>query len=340
MGNRFRRAALIFNPAAGKKAAASRIEQIRSILQRSVRDVRLTPTEAPGHAELLAHEAQAAGCDLVAVLGGDGTVNEALQGLVPGCSPDLLVLPGGTANVLAKEVGLPREPRAAAARLPELVPRMVTLGCVDFSAGGRRYFLLMCGAGLDAAIASRTPPALKNRLGLSAFWLRGAEQVLRRFPRLRVSAGPNAARNGHSSLVVISKSRRYGGGLVFTPTANLLSSDFEVAQFAGTNPFRYCGYLLAGVGAMVEWWPGIHLSNARWVSLEPLGPTPVPVQVDGEAAGILPARVCVSNISIRLLLPKTYATPRRPETALPCSTSIEWNGNSTLGVAAEKRPGV
>lgn len=340
MGNRFRRAALIFNPAAGEGTGAARTGKLRSILQRSVRDVRLAPTEAPGHAELLACEAQAAGCDLVAVLGGDGTVNEVLQGLVPDCSPDLLVLPGGTANVLVKEAGLLREPCAAAARLPELVPRAVTLGCVDFSAGRRRYFLLMCGAGLDAAIAARTPAALKNRLGLCAFWLRGAEQALRRFPRLRVWEGPSAARNGHSSLVVISKSRRYGGGLVFTPTANLLSSEFAVAQFAGTNPFRYCGYLLAGIGAVVEWWPGIHLSNARWVGLEPLGPDPVPVQVDGEAVGILPAHVCVSNISIRLLLPKTYATPRAPETALPCSTSSKWNGSGTLGVAAGKGSGV
>ncbi len=303
---RFQRAVCIYNPISGEGSGDARIQEIRSILLSSASDVRLAPTKAPRHASKLAHEAQDSGCDLLVVQGGDGTVNEAVQGLVPACSPSLLVLPGGTANVLAKEVGLPRDPRAAAGMLPDLIERTVTLGRVDFSGGESRYFLLMCGAGLDAAIASRTRAPLKRRLGVAAFWLRGAEQALRSFPRLRVAHDDHVPGAGPSSLIVVSKSRRYGGGLVFTPGANLFADCFQVAHFAGTCRLRYWGYLLAGISARTDGWPGIRHSACTQLSLEPGGAEPVPVQVDGEVAGTLPARVSVSPVSLSLLLPSTY----------------------------------
>lgn len=304
---RFQRAVCIYNPVSGEGTGDARIQEVRDILLANASDVRLAPTQAPHHASKLAREAQESGCDLLVVQGGDGTVNEAVQGLVPTCCPSLLVLAGGTANVFVKEVGLPCDPLQAAGMLPALIERTVTLGRVDFSAGRSRFFLLMCGAGLDAAIASRTGALLKRRLGEAAFWLRGAEQTLRTFPRLRVAHDDSLPRIGPSSFIVISKSRSYGGGLVFTPRANLLSECFQVAQFAGTRRLRYCGYLLAGISARTVGWPGIHHSACTQLSLEPDGAEPVPVQVDGEVAGHLPARVSVSPVSLSLLLPSTYA---------------------------------
>ena len=107
---------------------------------------------------------------------------------------------------LLHEVGLPKNAVQAVNSLSNLVAREVSLGLVEFDSGERRYFLLMCGAGLDAAIAARTPSRLKKRLGIGAFWLRGTEQLIRPFPRLRISEeDPEDGRSRTSSLVVISR---------------------------------------------------------------------------------------------------------------------------------------
>ncbi len=298
----------IYNPVSGGGTGRNRIEAIRERLLATVSDVCLVPTEAPNHAAELARQAAIDGCDLVVVQGGDGTLNEALQGLAGRESPALLALPGGTANVLARETGLPRSPIRAASSLPGLVARRVPLGLVEFASGGSRYFLSMCGAGLDAAIAARTASSLKNRLGLGAFWLRATQQAFLRFPRLRV--GGDQAAPGACSLVVISKSGTYGGGLVLTPGASLVASSFEVAQFTGTSRLRYCGYLVAGICGCADGWPGISLSTHASIRIQPDGSEAVPVQVDGEMAGYLPAKVSATSVKLTLMLPPGYGAGR------------------------------
>ena len=303
---RFQRAAFIYNPASGSGTPDRKIQEIRGILQASAGEVRLAPTQGPHHSSELAREAVSDRCDLVAVLGGDGTANETVQGLAGTKRPALLVLPGGTANVMVREVGLPTDPVAAAALLPSLEEQTIRLGVVECDEGGTRYFLLMFGAGLDAAIAARTLPGLKRRLGTAAFWVGGAQQAVHRLPRLKVAIGSGTVGNQASSLVVVSKSRRYGGGLVCTPSANLLSSDFEVAQFAGTSRARYCGYLLAAVCEMTPRWPGIRHTRTTHLRLESCGNERVQFQVDGEVAGTLPARVSLGPLSVSVLLPPAY----------------------------------
>ena len=303
---RFQRAAYIFNPVSGEGTGASHIRQVRRILLTSAREVLLAPTEAPQHASSLAREAVAGGSDLIVVQGGDGTVNEAVQGMVGSDSAALLVLPGGTANVLVREVGLPRDPVSAASILPTLVARSVRLGLVKPAEGGNRYFLVMCGAGLDAEIAARIHGGLKRRFGVVAFWLHGAQQVFRRFPRLVVRDSSAFERSGACSLVVISKSRRYGGGLVLTPRANLLADRFEVARFSGTGRLLYCGYLIAAVCSLTSRWPGIRHQFCSAVSLAADDGCNARLQVDGEVAGALPATVSLSAEALTLLLPPQY----------------------------------
>ena len=304
----YRRAACIYNPVSGGGSAKRVIREVRKSLLKGADDVRLAPTEGPNHASALVRESIAAGIDLIAVHGGDGTVNEAIQGIAGSEAIVLLVLPGGTANVLVREVGLPTDPVAAASSVPLLVERKVQLGQVEFATGDRRYFLVMCGAGLDAEIAERTSPRLKNWLGLGAFWLRGAQQTMCRFPHLTVTRGRGIESDRVSSLVVISKSRMYGGGLIFTPRANLLANQFQIARFAGTNRLAYCGYLLAGACGLTARWPGIRHEECTQVYLHPYDGSTVRLQVDGEVAGKLPATVSVSRKTLTLLLPRNYGT--------------------------------
>ena len=322
---RFHRAAFIYNPVSGARTPDRKIHEIRGVLEVSAGEVRLAPTRGPHHSSELAREAVADGCDLVAVLGGDGTTNEVVQGLAGTARPALLVLPGGTANVMVREVGLPMDPVAAATLLPSLEEQAIQLGLVEFDEGGTRYFLLMFGAGIDAAIAARTLPPLKRRLGTAAFWIRGAQQALHRLPRLRIAQGGGPGGNRASSLVVVSKSRSYGGGLVCTPSANLLSGHFEVAYFAGTGRAQYCGYLLAAACEMTARWPGIQHTQATHLRLEPCDGEHVQFQVDGEVAGALPARVSVSPLSVTVLLPPAYqlgAVPNGPEDPEACPYSV------------------
>ena len=301
---RFAKAVCIHNPKAGGRSGSRGLHAIRGVLRASAGHVELASTNGPGHATELARAAVASGADLVAVLGGDGTLNEAVQGLTEAPSIRLLALPGGTSNVLVREAGMPLHPVKAAEMLPSLEPRAVRLGQVRFGDGASRYFLLMCGAGLDAEIAFRTSDAMKRLLGQGSFWLQGARQAVRRFPQLRVrSEGLRSERA--CSFVLVSKSRAYGGGLVLTPGANLLSHRFEVAQFPGTSRILHAGYLLAATLDRSAGWPGVQLDRRTEVELVQVGAT-VRVQVDGEVVGRLPARVSLSPVTLQVMLPRAY----------------------------------
>ena len=134
--------------------------------------------------------------------------------------------------------------------------------------------------------------------------------MFRRFPE--VTARRNSVvRAGACSLVVISKSRQYGGGLVLTPDANLLANHLEIAWFTGTSRVRFCGYLFAAVCGIAARWPGIDHQACSEVTLSADSEEEVPFQVDGELAGVLPVVVSLSAESLRILLPRDYPSARR-----------------------------
>jgi diacylglycerol kinase family enzyme len=145
-------------------------------------------TSEPGHAESLAREAIAQGADLILVLGGDGTVNEVVQGLVHSNVP-LGVLPGGTANVLAMELGLGSRSAPGARKLAAFEPRPVALGRISGSFGSR-YFLLMAGAGLDANIVYEVSAGLKHAAGKLAYWAAGFARFFKTVEAARSVGGP------------------------------------------------------------------------------------------------------------------------------------------------------
>ena len=300
----FDRGVLIYNPTAGGGATAAGVDGACEVLRRHIRELEKARTEKPQHAAALAREAQESGADLVIACGGDGTVNEVVQGLAPQCAAVLLVLPGGTANVLSMEVGLPADPRGAAALLPALQEQAAPLGRVDFlDSGGRRYFLLMCGAGIDAEVAAGIDLRVKHRVGEGAYWLSGLQRMFRPFPRLRTVGGGSQQPR---SFVVVSKSRKYGGGMVLTPRANLLADRFEVAEFSGANCLPYFSHMLGVALGAAERWPGIEHYLADEVRLESANGAAVKVQVDGEVAGALPIRVTMRPQALRILLPAGY----------------------------------
>jgi diacylglycerol kinase (ATP) len=300
MNELFRQPVLIYNPAAG---ALRRNPQ--RILQRTIAALaggglspRLLPTSGPGTAGSLAQEAVRQGADLVLVLGGDGTVNEVVQGLVHSNVP-LGVLPGGTANVLAMELGLGSHPETAARRLVAFEPRPVALGRITGSFGSR-YFLLMAGAGLDANIVYEVSAGLKNAVGKLAYWAAGFARFFKRVEQLEVGVVTQVDRQIHRcGFALVSRVRNYGGDLEIASGASLHDDHFEVVMFEGSNPLRYAWYMLNVAARRVQRMRGVRVLRAHRVEIL----TDTPVQIDGEFLGRQTVTIEIVPGAIHLLLP-------------------------------------
>lgn len=188
-----RRAALIYNPASGQYSAGrkSAIQDVMSVLRQAGIAAEAFETGAPGSAMALAEEAVRAGFDTILACGGDGTVHEIVQSLV-GTDVALGVVPLGTANALAADLGLIASPPKVARTLLDAVPARVSVGRIHYSDStgkpGSRYFIVAAGIGADALLMSRLDARLKRRLGyvlylIEAFriWATSSFPSLRRF---------------------------------------------------------------------------------------------------------------------------------------------------------------
>ena len=305
----FRQPVLIYNPAAG----ALRRNPDR-ILQRTIAALahgniapRLLPTSAPGHADSLAREAVQQGADLVLVLGGDGTINEVIQGLI-GSNVPLGVLPGGTANVLAMELGLGSRLESAAKKLVAFEPRPVALGRITGSFGSR-YFLLMAGAGLDANIVYEVSAGLKNAVGKLAYWVAGFARFFSRVDQLDVRVFTNG--DDHVTrtcgFALVSRVRNYGGDMEIASGASLHDDDFEVVLFEGSNPLRYAWYMLNVAARRVQQLRGVHVLRAQRVDIL----TTTPTQIDGEYLGRQSVSIEIVPGALQLLLPPKLVPAKR-----------------------------
>ena len=300
----YRRAVLIYNPAAGRRRDRRRLEINRALqaLAAHADSVEAWPTDGPHAATRLAQEACHSGADLVLACGGDGTVNEIVNGLA-GSQVTLGVLPAGTANVLAVETGLPLDPVEAARRLPDLEPHRLSLGRVCCAGGppGGRYFLLMAGAGVDAHIVYKLHPGLKARLGLVAYFLAGAAEVWRRKPVFTVETGETRY---ECTFALAANCAEYGGRIRIAAGAHLLDTPLEVVLFHTRSRFRYLVYMGAVLAGALPRLADVTVLKATSLRLSAAGP--LHVQVDGEYAGPLPATIEIVPEALTLLLPRDY----------------------------------
>jgi len=239
--------------------------------------------------------------------GGDGTVNEVLNGMA-GSPVPLAVLPCGTANVLACEVGLPRHPLRAAELLPQLEPRRIALGRITPSAGPPRYFALMAGAGLDAAVLTRVNQKIKNAVGKLAYYVAGFSLLGDPLHPLIVSVGD---RRIETLFALTARVRNYGGDLTIASGASLLRDDFEVVTFAGRTTWRYPFYLTGALACGATTLPGVTSLRTNRLTLVSANGSDVFTQVDGELAGTLPATLEVIPDSLTLLLPPQFLARAR-----------------------------
>lgn len=306
---RYRSIGLIYNPRAGalKRGAEKRLAAIVSALRKIAGHVEARPTTGPETAGGIASELIAGGADLIAVAGGDGTINEALNGMAGSAVP-LGVLPAGTANMLGRELGLARRPEEAAAAIGEWEPLRTSLGLLRPEGAPARRFLMVAGAGLDARVVEELDLRLKDRTGKLAYWLASFGLISQRLAEFDVEAGCLRRRCGFA---LAARVRNYGGDLEIARGASLLRRDFEAVMMEGAAAVPYLKYFAGVVTGTLGRMRGVTIAGARSLRLVPACGERVAVQVDGELAGRLPASVEIVDDALTLLVPPKYLAGER-----------------------------
>ena len=293
---------LIANPRAGRngKARAAQIARFSELMRAHGVETEVVHTTAAGEATQLAAQAAREGVREVVVSGGDGTINEALQGLV-GSHVRLGIWPAGTANVLARELRLPFAAEGLADMVARGETRTVQIGSATKEATGeRRYFFLMAGLGLDASVVDRVNPGLKRRVGEGAYWYAG-------FAHLTSWPPPSftlevAGQIIPATFAVVGKAARYGGGLGITPRARLDHPEFEICVVNSHSRLRYINLLLHAMrpGGVAERVPGVRYLRAGRVRAD----GDALVQVDGELIGRLPMTFEIAPHQLEIIAPR------------------------------------
>ncbi|HEX6202751.1 MAG TPA: diacylglycerol kinase family protein [Thermoanaerobaculia bacterium] len=301
-----RRAVLIWNPAAGARRQQRLLATARPVLAEAGIVVEAAPTAGPRDATRLAAAAAAGGADLVLAMGGDGTVREAAAGLL-GTEVPLGILPGGTTNVLARALGIPAEPGAAARLAARVRPRRVDVGrCAG------QPFLMMASAGFDSFLLARLDPRLKRSFGRLGILAQGMAELPRyAWPALDLVADgePVAA-----SFAAVCNIPFYGGAFALAPAACCDDGRLDLVTFRG-------GGWVSAVGFALALARGAHLGRGD-VAVRPVervvltGPPGAEVQIDGDpcAEATLPVEIDVDPRPLVVLAP-----PGTMSSALPAA---------------------
>ncbi|MBI1779320.1 MAG: YegS/Rv2252/BmrU family lipid kinase [Proteobacteria bacterium] len=280
---------MIHNPTAGRR----RRRYLAAVLDALACEgctTTVMATERRGDAERMAREAERV--DAVVVAGGDGTVAEAANGLVGSAVP-LAVVPLGTANVLAHEIGLPMAPASLARAIARGPCRSVHAG----EANGRR-FMMMAGAGFDAGVVEQVKPGVKRWLGKGAYVLASVTRVLAyREERFRLDLDGS---EHEAASVIVAKGHFYAGRFVVAPMASLDEPIFQVALFEHPGRLPAMAAMAAMAAGRLDCLPGFRILAARSVMIE--GDAGAPIQADGDIVARVPARLAIAREPVRLVV--------------------------------------
>lgn len=264
-------------------------------------------TSGLGNGTALARKAVSEGRELIIACGGDGTINEVINGMGRAEVP-LAILPGGTANIVGRELGLPTSIEKAARELPRWAPCRMALGRASWGApefSQQRYFVALAGIGFDARIIGELNRASGLRLGVASYAWEALRQVFQYdFPRFQCAINGTKV---SATFAVVQRSLRYAGWLRLAQSAGLRQSHFACCLFNSNRPGRYFIYALAALTRTHH-----RLGDVRLLEGEPVVCTAEDpknsawFEVDGELTGQLPARFEVIPEALTVLAPQRF----------------------------------
>jgi len=309
-----RKALLLYNPLSGPRRShrVADVDSAVAVLRAAGVESKTQPTQGPGDATEQVKQAIALGYDTIVACGGDGTAHDTLQGLV-GTDVALAVIPLGTANALAHDLGVPLSPAAAARALLQAKPRRVSAGRVEYldftGKSDSRYFTVTVGIGVDAHLFYKLSPVAKRHLGMLAYYFQGTRLWLtHKMENFQVAMGENGAgQTAQVSQLLAVRIRDFGNMLrELAPGASLERDELRLVLFYTRSRAAYLGYLMRGLFGTRWKIPGIEWRDAQDVQCLPVDPASdsrIFVEADGELLGTLPARVSIVRRAFNLLIP-------------------------------------
>jgi YegS/Rv2252/BmrU family lipid kinase len=311
-----RKVALIYNPVSGQLSPrrAAAIEQAQVLLRTAGIAVEAHQTTSPDSATKLARQAVEEGCDTVLACGGDGTVHAILQSLA-GTDVALGVIPLGTANALAADLGLAGAPEKAVSALLEAVPVRFPVPRIHFTdmegQSASRYFIVAAGIGADALLMSRMDARLKRKLGYLLYLLEAfriwATHPFPLFKATYTSYDSETPTKVRLSQLLAVRVRSFGGVLhELAPGATLHNGKLRLLAFKTRSRLRYLRFLLAVVFKRHTFVDEIELWKTAAVHCKASKKTKetIFVEADGELLGTLPVRMEVAEEQLTLLVPR------------------------------------
>ncbi|MGC8879665.1 MAG: diacylglycerol/lipid kinase family protein [Anaerolineae bacterium] len=311
------KACLILNPAAGSAYFHHHIVEGVRYLESCGWQVKRMETAAKGDAIQLARRCAEDGYDVAIAVGGDGTINEVVNGLV-GSDTALGVIPAGTANVYAADVGIPiwsplrpHAVREAAGIIHTGQHHRLDLGHIQLADGQERYFFMWCGIGLDAAVTREVRSEHTRRLGYLA-WGIASVMVALNFMGHRGQVTVDRRKLRRRLLwVVVSNGQLYGRLWRIAPDAKMDDGQLDVTVFEGRGIFSTIHHILGLTLGFHVRDPRVHQYRCSSVSVRTR--KPLPVHVDAETVGTTPVRISVVPRAVTVILP-----PKLPEHLLVC----------------------
>lgn len=262
------RTCIIFNPA----AKGERAKRLLGELRERIPDMTLMMTSGPGDALSLADRAVEEGFEILVAAGGDGTVNEVVNGIA-GREVTLGVLPMGTVNVFAMELGIPGDWSRAVEVLRHGKSRRI-----DLARAAGRWFVQLAGVGLDAQAVQETSSLAKKNWGPLSYVIAASQVIGRPPPLLRVDTYNGKLRE--CSLMLIGNGRYYGGPFSFFPEAKLDDGLLDVCLFEKMSHLDVFRYLQGIIRGRHTGYADVHYFKTERLRVE--SDSEVPVEVDGE----------------------------------------------------------
>ena len=314
-----RKAALLYNPSSGgSKKRQRELEAAVGILRGAGIEADLVPTDSPAHAAEEVRRSMVAGCDTIFACGGDGTIHNIIQKLAK--TPIALgVLPMGTANALAHDLGLPISIVGATRAALTGRTRRVALGSVRYADPqgnpGTRYFVIAAGIGVDAHLFYKLHSDAKQSIGMAAYyakaWSLWFTYRMPRFLAEYLETNSSEPRQAEVTELMAVRIRNFGGVVhELAPGASLDREDMRVVACRTASRLAYLAYVTRGL--LRQQWnvPGIDLVFTRRVSCRHRESNDgnrdqrkIYVEADGELLGTLPVEITVVPDALTLLAP-------------------------------------